>query len=79
MITIYNYAFMIMSGDLKGDYVRVMQPSSVTANDRRVFIKAVYKNDIGILQRLIRRDLIDAFVKTRKGTNVNPLYIAIQM
>ena len=41
----------------------------------RTFIKAVIKNDIDNVRKMLTTDLIDSFVKTRKGELVNPLYI----
>lgn len=58
--------------------MRLTPVELMTASHKREFIKAVHKGNIIKVRLLIRRELVDAFAKSRKGEEVNPLYIAIK-
>ena len=64
---------------LRGDLIRLGPPiGSATSKDLRDLIKACYSNDVANVYRALRKDLIDAVARTRKGEYVNALYIAIK-
>ena len=58
--------------------IRLEQTEVLTASQRREFVKAIHKGDLNSARNLLRKDLVDAFVRTRKGERVNPLYVAIK-
>ena len=53
--------------------------NTVTSDgDKKKFIKAVIKNDICVVRKMLSKDLIDNFVRTRKGEMINPLYVCVK-
>lgn len=64
---------------LQGQIIRMgLNHNGKTLRDLRDLIKACYVGDVGKVYPLIRKDLINAFARTRKGDHVNALYIAIK-
>ena len=63
----------------RGELIRLGPPiGSATQKDLRDLIKACYSNDVANVYPRLRKDLIDATARTRKGEHVNALYIAIK-
>ena len=63
----------------RGELIRLGPPiGDATHKDLRDLIKACYSNDIANVYPRLRRELIDATARTRKGEYVNALYIAIK-